>query len=312
MNLQQFEYILAVNQHRNFVKAADACFVTQATLSMMIKKLEDELEVKIFDRSRQPVLPTEAGQKVLAQARKIITETRRLSDIVLNEKNIVAGELRLGIIPTLAPYLLPLFLKKFLDQYPKVKLIIHEYTTDTIIQKLRLEELDVAILATPLHHPEIVEHALFNEQYLLYLGRDEKGYSKKYVMPDSIDVNRLWLLEEGHCMRTQILNLCELKKLHAYEENFHYSVGSIETLINMVDAMSGMTVIPELAAIKLSAAQKKRLRLFKAPVPVREISLVTTRNYVKANLMGLLKEHIVKCLPGELHKKVKGDILEIS
>lgn len=312
MNLQQLDYILAIDKHRNFVKAAETCFVTQATLSMMVKKLEDELDVKIFDRSRQPVVPTEMGEKILTQARKVVTEARRLYDMVANEKNIIVGELRLGIIPTLAPYLLPLFLKKFMNQYPGIKLIIHEYTTEVILQKLKREELDVALLATPLHHPEIIEHVLFNEQYFLYLGHDEKGYAKKYVLPDSIDVNRLWLLEEGHCMRSQILNLCELKKLHAYEENFHYSVGSIETLINMVDSMSGMTVIPELAAIKLSAAQKKRLRVFKSPVPMREISLITTRNYVKENLVALLKNTILKSLPQELNKSKQGEILEIN
>lgn len=211
MNLQQLEYIIAVNKLKNFVKASEACFVTQATLSMMIKKLEEELDVKIFDRSKQPVKTTEVGEKLIIQARRIVEESKKMKEIILDEKGIISGELKIGIIPTLAPYLLPLFLKQFMQSYPLVKLNINEYTTDVIMHKLKTGDIDAGILATPLHDSAISEHVLFYEKYFLYVNQKEKGFNKQYVLPKEIDVNRLWLLEEGHCMRSQILNFCTLK-----------------------------------------------------------------------------------------------------
>ena len=263
MNLQQLEYIIAVDKLKNFVKAAESCFVTQATLSMMIKKLEEELEVKIFDRSKQPVKATEVGQKLILQAKKILLESKKLKELISEEKGIVSGELKIGIIPTLAPYLLPLFLKKFIQSFPLVKLVINEFTTDDIIKKLKSGDLDAGILATPLHDKAIIEHVLFYEKYFLYVNQNENGFNKQFVLPKDIDVNRLWLLEEGHCMRNQILNFCQLKKLKESEEGFHYHAGSIETLKNMVDTNFGMTIIPELATKHLTNSQKKRLRFYR-------------------------------------------------
>lgn len=311
MNLQQLEYIIAVDKLKNFVKASDACFVTQATLSMMIKKLEEELGVKIFDRSKQPVKTTDVGEQVILQARKIILESRKLKEIIQHEKGIVSGELQIGIIPTLAPYLLPLFLKEFMQSYPLVKLIINEYTTDVMMQKLKSGDLDVGILATPLHDAAISEQVLFYEKYYLYVNAKEKGFDKHYVLPKDIDINRLWLLEEGHCMRSQILNFCTLKKQKESEEQFHYNAGSIETLRNMVDTNFGMTIIPELATYSLNPTQKKRLREFKSPTPVREISLVTHREFLKANLIQSLKETILSVIPQDMKESKKMNILEI-
>jgi len=311
MNLQQLEYIIAVDKLKNFVKASDACFVTQATLSMMIKKLEEELGVKIFDRSKQPVKTTDVGEQVILQARKIILESKKLKEIIQHEKGIVSGELQIGIIPTLAPYLLPLFLKEFMQSYPLVKLIINEYTTDVVMQKLKSGDLDVGILATPLHDAAISEQVLFYEKYYLYVNAKEKGFDKHYVLPKDIDINRLWLLEEGHCMRSQILNFCTLKKQKESEEQFHYNAGSIETLRNMVDTNFGMTIIPELATYSLNPTQKKRLREFKSPTPVREISLVTHREFLKANLIQSLKETILSVIPHDMKGSKKRNILEI-
>lgn len=311
MTLQQLEYIKAVDTHRHFVKAAKACYVTQATLSMMIQKLEDELGVKIFDRSKQPVVPTEIGEKIIAQARRVLNEKDKIGNLIENERGIVAGELRLGIIPTLAPYLLPLFLKEFAQAYPQVKLIISEHTTDGITALLKDAKLDAAILATPLNDATIYEQPLFYEQYFLYVSAKEKGFNKQYVLPKNIDVSRLWLLEEGHCMRAQILNLCELKKQHEAEETLQYEAGSIETLKNIVDKNFGITIIPELAAANLSAAQEKRLRYFKPPTPVREISIVTHRSYLKTRLIEALKETIMTAIPHEMKNSKRKDVLPI-
>lgn len=311
MNLQQLEYIIAVDKLKNFVRASEACFVTQATLSMMIKKLEEELDVKLFDRSRQPVKTTAIGEKIVAQARKVVAESKKMKELIDEEKGLIQGELKVGIIPTLAPYLLPLFLRQFLQSYPLVKLIINEFTTDVIMQKLKSGDLDTAILATPLHDGSLNEQVLFYETYYLYVNQKEKGFDKAFVLSKDIDVNRLWLLEEGHCMRSQILNFCSLKKQKEAEEQFHYNAGSIETLKNMVDTNFGMTIIPELATRNLSAIQKKRLRSFKSPAPVREISLVTHREFLKASLIHCLKESILQVIPDAIKADKKHQVLSI-
>ena len=311
MNLQQLEYIIAVDNFRHFAKAAEKSFVTQATLSMMIQKLELELGVKIFDRSRQPVTPTEIGKKIIEQARRIISEAGRMKELIVEEKGDVSGELKIGIIPTLAPYLLPLFLKEFSDKYKDVKLNINEHTTTTIVQKLKAGQLDAGILATPLNDISIKEQPIFFEKYFLYINTKEKGFDKQYVLPSNIDISRLWILEEGHCMRSQILNLCELKKAHSSEERIHYEAGSIETLKNIVEKNFGITIIPELATFNLTTAQKKRLRFFKPPTPVREISIVTHREYIKLRLIEVLKELILSVIPENMKSSKDVEIIDI-
>ena len=311
MNLQQLDYIIAVDTFRHFAKAAEKSFVTQATLSMMIQKLEIELGVKIFDRSRQPVTPTEIGKKIIEQARKIVSEAGQIKEIINLEKGDVAGELKVGIIPTLAPYLLPLFLKEFSDTYPQVKLNISEHTTTTIIQKLKSGLLDAGILATPLNDNSIKEQPIFFEKYFLYVNNKEKGFDKQYVLPSNIDISRLWILEEGHCMRSQILNLCELKKAHSDEEKIHYEAGSIETLKNIVEKNFGITIIPELATFNLTNSQKKRLRYFKPPTPVREISIITHREFIKMRLIEALKEMILSVIPETMKSTKDIKVVEI-
>jgi LysR family hydrogen peroxide-inducible transcriptional activator len=311
MNLQQLDYIIAIDTHRHFQQAAKKCFVTQATLSMMIQKLEDELGVKIFDRSKKPVKPTEIGKKIIAQARRIAAEAARVNELIKEEKGEVSGELKIGIIPTLAPYLLPLFLKKFVTDYPQVKLLINEFTTSTIINRLKDGQLDAGILATPLNDNSVKEQVMFYEKYFLYVNENESGFNKQYVLPVDIDINRLWLLEEGHCMRSQILNLCELKKQHEMEEKIHYEAGSIETLKNLVEKNFGITIVPELATFNLNASQKKRLRYFKPPTPVREISIATHRQYVKVKLIEVLKETILALIPKEMKENKKINVLAI-
>lgn len=311
MNLQQLEYIIAVDLHKNFVRAAESCFVTQATLSMMIKKLEEELGVKIFDRSKQPVKATEMGEKLLGQARKILAEAATLKGMVEEERGQVKGELKIGIIPTLAPYLLPLFLKRFIHKYPEVKLVINEYTTDVVMHKLKTGELDAGILATPLNDASLNEQPLFYEKYFLYVNSREKDFTRQYVLPRNIDINRLWLLEEGHCMRSQILNFCELKKKHQSEEMLNYSSGSIETLRNMVDTNFGITIIPELVTRNFTKGQMKQLRYFRSPSPVRQISLVTHRSYMRKQLILAFKEVLLAAIPEEMKQERKMNVLPV-
>ncbi len=297
MTLQQLEYVIAVENYRHFAKAAQACFVTQPTLSMMLQKLEEELGVIIFDRSKQPVVPTEIGLLVIEQARKILKETSQLLEIISTEKESLSGELRIGIIPTLAPYLLPLFLKNFSVKYPDIRLYISELTTDAIVQKLKKDVIDIGIMATPSGDKELFESPLFQEEFVVYAAKDELILEKKYLLAKDIDVNRLVLLEEGHCMRAQVINLCELRQVSNQISNVFFESGSIETLKNLIELNAGVTILPELALRSFTPEQFENIRYFKEPAPVREISLVTYRAFVKKRLAQVLQNEIIDNLP---------------
>ncbi len=312
MNLQQLEYLLAVDRYRHFAKAAEACFVTQATLSMMLKKLEEELGVVIFDRSKQPVKPTEAGSPVIAQARVVLAEITNLKQLVSAQKNEIAGEIRIGIIPTLAPYLLPLFLQSVLKKYPLLTVYINELTTEQIITQLKKEQLDMGILATPLKEEGIKETPLFDELFKVYVSKGEKELNKKYLLPADIDTKRLWLLEEGHCLRSQMLNLCELKKHETINSNLHYEAGSIESLLKLVEMNKGITIVPELSTIDFDARQKKQLRSFKTPVPAREISLVTYRHFNKQAIFKAILSSIMEGVKPFIHGKKETEKIAIQ
>lgn len=297
MNLQQMEYIVAVDNYRHFAKAAEKCFVTQPTLSMMVQKLEEELGVKIFDRSKQPVTVTSEGMEIIKRAKQILAEAAWLKAYAAELKGEITGELRIGIIPTLAPYLLPLFLKSFTKKYPHLKIFIKEMVTDEIISKLKKNELDLGLLATPLNEPLLSEHHLFYEEFFVYASLSEKLPKKKYLLPTEINPKHLWLLEEGHCLRNQIFNLCELKKLETETENLHYEAGSIETLINLVDRHQGVTIIPKLAALNFKLTQRNKIREFSNPKPVREISLVVVNCFPRKKLLEHIKDEIIKKIP---------------
>jgi LysR family hydrogen peroxide-inducible transcriptional activator len=312
MNLQQLEYIIAVDTHRHFVKAAEHCFVTQATLSMMIKKLEDELGVKIFDRSKVPVVPTDVGVGIIEQARITLREAKKIEEIVSYQKGTLKGHLRMGIIPTLAPYLLPMFLQEFLDSYPQVKLHISELNTDNIIKQLEAQRLDAGILATPLNRPALTETPLFYEQFLVYIAPGNKLIKKKYMLASDLDINQLWLLEEGHCLRNQALNLCELKKKESELHRLDYEAGSIETLRKLVNINQGITIIPELATNGLPESEMECIRYFKPPAPVREISMVTYRHLVKQRLIEALQTIIVKHIPKAMLSASQKTVTEIN
>ncbi|MEZ4989700.1 MAG: LysR substrate-binding domain-containing protein [Saprospiraceae bacterium] len=295
MNLQQLEYILAVDQLKHFGKAAERCHVTQPTLSMMIKKLEDELEVNIFDRSRQPVEPTEIGRKVIDQAQIILRETSQLKDLILQEKSRTTGPLHLGIIPTLAPYLLPAFLPEFIKDHPDIQLKIAELTTEQLVQQLKARQLDVGILVTPLQDETIREIPLFYEPFLAYTAQPS---DKTYILPEDIDPNELWLLEEGHCFRSQIVNLCELR--HQQKILMEYQAGSIETLKRLVEQGHGITILPELATLDMTPQQMHHVKPFAPPQPVREVSLIVRKNFVRSGVIELLHTSVLSILPKQI------------
>ena len=300
MTFVQLEYLVAVDTYRHFAQAAEHCFVTQPTLSMQLKKLEDELGVLLFDRSKQPVIPTEAGIEIIAQAKKILAEKSLIADIVHSRKGMIAGELKLGIIPTLAPYLLPLFIHQFIRKYKNVKLVVTELTTGKIITRLKDGRLDAGILVTPLQEAGITEHVLFYEEMMVYASPQNDMYGKKYVLAKDIDPNKLWLLEEGHCFRSQIMNLCELQKESKSIHRFEYEAGSIDTLRRMVDISDGITIIPEIATISFTKKQEQCLRHFKSPIPMREVSLAVHRDFVKKRLVDILTKEILNGVPQKI------------
>jgi LysR family hydrogen peroxide-inducible transcriptional activator len=302
MTLIQLEYVVALDSLKHFAKAAAHCHVTQPSLSMQVQKLEDELGTKIFIRTN-PVTTTATGHVVIEQAKKILADTAMIQQLIQQENNIVAGNLKVGIIPTLAPYLLPQFLQSFIKKYPQVRLSVYELTTENIIKQLKNASLDIGIMATPLNIAELKETFLFNEEFVAYVSKKEKVYNKKYLLPDDIDVRSMWLLEEGHCLRSQVMNLCALQKDASIEKHFDYAAGSIETLKRLVQKNGGITLLPELATFDMSVSQKNMLRYFKNPAPVREISLVTLKTFAKTTLPDILKQCILESMPQELVKK---------
>ena len=311
MTFVQLEYIVALDTCRHFAQAAAKCFVTQPTLSMQIQKLEEELGVKIFDRSKQPVLPTSSGKEIIEQARKILAERDLLTENIDAKKGIVNGELKVGVIPTIAPYLLPLFIPSFTKKFPQVKLIVNELTTELIVSRLRDGKIDVGILVTPLLEQGIQEQVLFYEELVAYISKNNHSYKKTYLLDKDIDPNKLWLLEEGHCFRSQILNLCELRKSSREGSHFEYEAGSLETLRRMVDMNDGVTILPELATIDFSAKQQQQLRKFKHPPPVREVSLVTHRHFVKKKLVESFRQAIEDAVPEKIRKNKKTNVIAI-
>ena len=292
--------MIAVDTYRHFVLAAEKCFVTQPTLSMQLQKLEEELGVKIFDRTKQPVIPTEIGTRIIAQARVVLREAGMINQLINDEKDIMTGELRIGIIPTLAPYLLPSLFKQVRQKYPQLELVIKETITEEVIHELKNSRLDCGLVVTPLKDPSIREDVLFYEELFVYVSRKNALYDKKYVLADDIDPDQLWLLEEGHCFRSQIVNLCELRKASKVHTHFDYEAGSIETLKRMVELNDGITILPELATMDLSRAQQNLIRHFKKPTPMREISVVVHRDFVKKKLIDALRETIMASVPEKI------------
>jgi len=299
MNLQQLEYILALDIHRNHAKAANACNVTQPTLSMMVKKLENELGVKIFDKS-QPLKPTKSGEIIISRSRSILQELKNLKEFIKEEKESLEGEFRLGVIPTLAPYLLPKFLNEFLEKHPGTSFTVMELQTNELLRLLKTNRLDVAILVTPLDDKEIREVPIFYEPILLYTGETLKYYNQERVNLKTLSFENLLLLEEGHCFRGQVENLCasKEKKIHS---QLNYQSGSFETLKAMVDNNYGYTLIPELAV----NAKSKNVKRFVSPEPVREVSLAVRNGFVKEMLLIKLREAILKAIPAHFRKNEK-------
>jgi LysR family transcriptional regulator, hydrogen peroxide-inducible genes activator len=309
MTLTQLQYIVAVDTYRNFVKAAESCHVTQPTLSMQIQKLEDTLGVQLFDRNKQPVIPTQLGEAIIKQARIALNESEKIQEIILNMKDSVQGHLRLGIIPTLAPYLLPVFVPHFMSKYKDVHLTIVEKTTQELVDLLKSELIDCALMASPVGHDDFYEKPLFYETFLAYLHPKHPLFKKSKLDLTSLKGLEVWLLNEGHCLRNQIISLCKDKTHLPSGGRINYETGSLETLIKMVDKEGGLTILPELATKDLGKKQQLKLRPFSGDQPSREIGLYTHRAFPKQKLLKAFEQSLLECLPDEIKSATKKKVI---
>lgn len=293
MTLQQLEYIVALDNYQHFVTASEHCFVTQPTLTMQVQKLENELGFLLFDRSKKPIVPTKVGAIYINKARGILNSVKELDSFISEEKTSIKGIFNLGIIPSLAPYLLPLFLPEFILKYPSTKLIIQELKTEHIIESMEKGSLDIALVATPLENDNIKEIPLFNEPFLAYLPSSHRLLDRKSIDVKDLKKEELLLLSEGHCFRNQTLNICNHSNV---QSKFTYESDSIETLKMMVDNGLGHTLVPFLSTLN----DRSSCRPFSKPEPSREISLICSKGYSKHAVIEVLRSSIVSCVPEHL------------
>ncbi|MFT4854907.1 MAG: LysR family hydrogen peroxide-inducible transcriptional activator [Algoriphagus sp.] len=310
MTIQQLEYLIAVDKHRHFGNAAESCFVTQPTLSAQLSKLERDLGVILFDRSKMPVIPTEIGVQIIAQAKRVLSESKGIFELVAHLKGDISGVVKLGIIPTLAPYLLHLFIRNFVEKYPKVNLVVQEMVTEEVVKKLKNDELDLGIVVTPLDQTGILEKPMFYEKFYAYLSQDHPLLREEFFDPTKVKKEDFWVLQQGHCFRDQVLNLCD--QTMSGPTNFHYESGSLEGLKNMVNRYQGVTLLPELATLELSKEERGRLRPFKGIAPIREVSIILNRSFLKQKLVELLFNQITEVIPKEMTSKAHGKIVRFK
>jgi LysR family hydrogen peroxide-inducible transcriptional activator len=285
MTLTQLAYAVAVDTYRHFGRAAEHCQVSQPTLSMQLQKLEEELGVQLFDRSRKPILPTSIGERLLAQARVILRECERLYELLQEEQNAIRGELRLGIIPTLSPYLLPLVTQPLRERYPELTVHLEELTTEQILEALLADRLDAGLVATAEDRPSLRRRALFYEPFVVYLSRGHLLLQEPYLDPSQLRIEDLWLLREGHCFRDQVLQVCGRRLEASLAPQLRFESGNLETLRLLVDELGGLTLLPLLATRYLPAEAQQRVRHFREPAPHRTIYLLHVRAHLKRSLL---------------------------
>ena len=299
MTITQLKYTLAVAEHKNFTVAAEHCFVTQPTLSMQIQKLEEELDAKIFNRSKKPIELTPVGKKIVEQAKVIVDESNRIIDIVHQQKGYIGGEFKLGIIPTIMPTLLPMFLKHFTKTYPKVQLVIEELTTEEIIRKLSDGYIDAAIAATPLGNEAIKERVLYYEPFVGLIPSEHRLFQKEKLAVEDLELEDILLLEDGHCFKNSVINLCKAFKDHS-DDQFQLESGSIETLIKLSDEGLGMTLLPYLHTLDLTEKANENLHFFNEPAPAREVSLIYHKSELKMQIIEAMQSVIAGIIRGAI------------
>lgn len=296
MTLNQLEYIVAVDKFRHFVRAAESCNVTQSTLSSMVHKLENELDVIIFDRNSHPVEPTKIGEKIISQAKVLLYNAEQLKELVLSELNQDEGNVKIGIIPTVAPYILPKLFKEIRKSNPQLSIEVTEAMTENLLRKLRQADLDMIIASTPLEQEDLLEIPIYYEKFLAYICPGEPLFKENPVEAADIPSSHLWVLKEGHCLRNQVLNICNQKSAFSSA----YEAGSIDTLVRIVDDNGGYTIIPELHVNFLNEKQRQNVRKIVNPEPVREVSIVIRQDFVKERILNIISDSLKKIIPEEM------------
>jgi len=313
MTITQLKYIIAVDQLKSFNKAAEHCSVTQSTLSMQIKKLEESLDVTIFDRTKRPLQATLIGEQIINQAQIGISEIDRINNIVKMGQHDLSDKITIGIIPTISPYLLPLFLIPFHKRHPNIKINIEELVTEDILYKLLNNQIDVGILVTPLENSNVQVRPLFYESFLGYISEKHSLSKNNFLQAEDLTAENLWLLENGHCFRNQVLNICKGRKANPRSEAIHFESGNLETLRKMVECQHGFTLLPELATLDFNKQQKSQIKRFEDPVPLREVSLVSHKNFYKKSMMEQLAEVIKEGVPAHmLDKKEMANVVALT
>lgn len=294
MTIIQLEYLLAVANCGSFSAAAEHCFVTQPSLSMQVKALEEELGVVLLDRSKKPVIPTEAGEVVLAQARETLKAYDGIKESVAELKGETAGKLRLGVIPTIAPYLLHKFLPAFVRDYPKVELEISEMVTADIVEALRRDRLDAALVAGGTCGEGINEQELFSDRFYAYVSPNNPLYERSNIRIEDIDLKELVILSPGNCMRDQVIELCQAKR--NMPSHYTFESGSLDTLMRIVDCTSCLTIIPEMAVEYIPAEHRAQLKTLAKGATSRKIAVAVRRTYVKNSIIKALTSTILACM----------------
>ncbi|QDO93160.1 LysR family transcriptional regulator [Formosa sediminum] len=297
MTLQQLQYVIALDTYRHFVTAAEKCFVTQPTITIQVKKLEEEIGFLIFDKSKFPLKPTDLGEVFILKSKEILREVSELKNMVNIELENLEGEYRMAVIPTISSYLIPLISGSISKKYPNTILKIEEMESDHIIKALQKKEIDIGILVTPLNEPFIRETKLYNEPFIFYGHKDFFNTEKQTISIEEIEhLKNIWLLEKGHCFRNQVLNICgQLENT----KNIQFKSGSIEALKKMVDNYGGFTLVPEMA---IHSTDLGLVIPFSEPKPIREVSLVTHHTFSKDVLLDALRVEILEHTPKAFEK----------
>ena len=296
MTLVQLQYLVALDTHRHFSNAAAACNVTQPTLSTQLRRLEDELDVELIDRSRQPVVPTAAGERIVEQAREVLAARDRLTTIASEMQDRVTGTLRLGLLPTLSPYLLPLVLPAMEATYPDVTLVLREWPTDEILTALHADTLDAALIATDEAGPDLHDRVLFTEPFVGYVAPSHRLTDREQLTPADLSIEDPWLLSEGHCFRDQVLQVCG-RTPSVPQAAAQFESGSLETLVRLVRNSGGMTLLPQLAIHHMTDLERADFVIpFADPSPTRDVRLVTRRRH-KQRLVEAFVDTLSDALP---------------
>jgi LysR family transcriptional regulator, hydrogen peroxide-inducible genes activator len=308
MTLVQLEYIIAVDKHRHFVDAAEDCNVTQPTLSMQIKKLEEDLGVIIFDRNKQPIEPTVVGLKVIEQARAVLRGANQINDIIVENREGITGTIKIGIIPTIASYLVPLFVPILAQKYPGLDIQIEEWMTHQVVEQMRQGHLDIGIVSTPLSEEDLIELPLYYEPFVLYVSPDHPLYRSDKISSRDLNIDEMWLLTDGHCFRNHVLNICGQPTTNS-KLNFSFKTGSLGVLMRLVEQYQGYTLLPYLASLDMPDEQRRLVREFKEPSPKREISIIVNKGFQRHRLIEILQEEIRQSIPANIRHLDNGKLI---